>query len=107
MIALAGGSLTFLAFVIIFLFALILSLFTRRGSGIDHHAYRNVYSGTPGATLPCDDYSGADRTFWTEPRVAARWVPVKRRVKDRQPIAVTPSERLPIRSPIAAPRRPC
>ena len=107
MIALAGGSFVFLGFVVAFLFALILSLYTRRGSGIDHHAYRNVYSGTPGSALPCDDYSGADRTFWTEPRVAARWVPVERRERKREPIEVTPSERLPIRSPMPAPRRPC
>jgi hypothetical protein len=108
MAALAGGSLPFLGAVIIFLFAVVLGLFTRKGSGIEHHAYKHVYSGAPGAALPCEDFSGADRTFWTEQAVAARWKPVERRSRSMAPVReATPSDRMPIRSPVAAPRRPC
>jgi hypothetical protein len=107
MAALAGGSLPFLGAVIVFLFAVVLGLYTRRGSGINHHAYRHVYSGTPGADLPCEDFSGSDRTFWTEQDVAAHWRPVERRRRITGPVQVKPSTRPPIRSPIAAPRRPC
>jgi hypothetical protein len=73
MAALAGGSLPFLAVLILFLVGLIVALYTRMGSGIDHHAYRNYHGGCPGADRPCDDFSGADRTSFTEPAVRANW----------------------------------
>jgi hypothetical protein len=73
MAALAGGSLPFLAVLILFLVALIIALYTRTGSGIDHHPFRNYHGGSPGADRPCDDFSGADRTSFTEQAVRANW----------------------------------
>ncbi len=50
-IALAGGSWIFLGFVILFLVANVIALYTRVGSGINQHAYGKIYSGSPGARL--------------------------------------------------------
>ena len=50
-IALAGGSWIFLGFVIFFLVANVIALYTRTGSGINQHAYGKLYSGAPGARL--------------------------------------------------------
>ena len=50
-IALAGGSWTFLWFVILFLVANVIALYTRTGSGINQHSYGKIYSGAPGAKL--------------------------------------------------------
>lgn len=47
--ALAGGSWIFLAFTILFLFAVIYGLYTRRGSGISQRPYGSVYGDSPGA----------------------------------------------------------
>jgi len=69
----AGGSFIFLAGVFVFLIGAIVALYTRKGSGMDHHPYRNVYGGAPGATLPCEDFSGSDRTRSSEQQVLARW----------------------------------
>jgi hypothetical protein len=116
MAALAGGSMPFLAVLILFLVGVIIALYTRKGSGMDHHAYRHVYGGAPGAALPCDDFSGGDRTSWTERDVLMRWRAMRRaggavaRVSATQaeetaePAA--PSNRLPIHDPMGA-RRPC
>ncbi len=109
MTELAGGSLVFFVVLVLFLVGVIISLYTRKGSGMDHHPYRHVYGGAPGAALPCDDFSGSDRTSMTEREVVARWSPVQR---DRRPTtsAEQPRKRvdqLPIRPPVAPPRRPC
>ena len=45
----AGGSFIFLAFVVLFLLAVIYGLYTSRGSGISQRPYGKVYSGAPGA----------------------------------------------------------
>jgi hypothetical protein len=49
-LALAGGSGIFGAFLVIFFFAIVYTLFTRTGSGIQERPYANVYGGAPGAT---------------------------------------------------------
>ena len=50
-IALAGGSWIFLGFVLLFLVANVIALYTRTGSGINQHAYGKIYSGSPGANI--------------------------------------------------------
>ena len=111
--ALAGGSLIFLAVLILFLVGVIIALYTRRGSGVDLHPYRHTYGGAPGAALPCEDCSGSDRTSVTERDVGRSW---RRRRLDQSPDAVaaqlaearalrrrskpTPTKLLPIRSPV-------
>jgi hypothetical protein len=72
-VVLAGGAMTFLAFLIVFLVGVIIALYTGKGSGMSHHPYGRVWGGAPGATLPCDDFSGSDRTLVTERQVQARW----------------------------------
>jgi hypothetical protein len=76
--ALTGGSFIFLAAILIFLFGAIVALYTNVGSGMSHRPYRHVYGGAPGADLPCEDYSGSDRTFVAEQRARARWVRTRR-----------------------------
>ncbi len=49
-LTLAGGSGIFAAFIVLFTLAVIYSLYTRRGSGINQHPYANAYSSAPGAT---------------------------------------------------------
>jgi hypothetical protein len=49
-IALAGGSGIFAAFLILMFFGVVWSLFTRAGSGIGERPYFNQYGGAPGAT---------------------------------------------------------
>jgi hypothetical protein len=58
-IALAGGSWIFLGFVVLFLVANVIALYTRVGSGINQHAYGKLYSGAPGANLD-SNVSGHD-----------------------------------------------
>jgi hypothetical protein len=70
---LAGGSLIFLAGVLVFLIGAIVALYTRKGSGMDLHPYGHVHGGAPGAALPCEDFSGSDRTPSTEQQIVARW----------------------------------
>jgi hypothetical protein len=41
-LALAGGSLVFVIFVIVFLFAVVFGYYTRRGSGISQTPYRRA-----------------------------------------------------------------
>src|SRR5215216_3612229 len=82
---LAGGSLIFLGVLILFLVGVIIALYTRRGSGVDLHPYRHTYGGAPAAALPCDDYSGSDRTSVTERDVVRSW---RRRRLDQDPASV-------------------
>lgn len=58
-IALAGGSGIFLAFLIVYFFAVVYALYTRTGSGISQRPYAKVYGGAPGAKIP-DNVSGHD-----------------------------------------------
>jgi hypothetical protein len=58
-IALAGGSWTFLGFVILFLIANVIGLYTRTGSGINQHPSGKIYSGAPGSKLD-SSFSGHD-----------------------------------------------
>src|ERR671914_946109 len=83
--ALSGGSLIFLGVLILFLVGVIIALYTRRGSGVDLHPYRHTYGGAPAAALPCNDYSGSDRTSVTERDVARSW---RRRRLAQDPAAV-------------------
>jgi hypothetical protein len=117
--ALEGGSLIFLAVLILFFVGVIIALYTRRGSGVDLHPYRHTYGGAPGAALPCDDYSGSDRTSVTERGVVRAW---RRTRLDKSPAEIaaqvadararrrreisqrSPTNRLPIRSPLGPPR---
>src|SRR3954470_7201552 len=116
MAAFAGGSLPFLVFLILFLVGVVVALYTRKGSGVDHHPYRHVYGGAPAAALPCDDYSGSDRTFAIERDVARSWrntraaesldsleagLAAARTLRRRQRPRRDGPARLPIRSPIA------
>ena len=56
-LALAGGSFIFLAFVVVMFLGVIFGLYTRRGSGIDEHPNDGL-DGAPGAKTP-DDASGS------------------------------------------------
>ena len=47
---LAGGALIFGAFIVVYFFVIAYSLYTRRGSGINQHPYRNPYGDAPGAS---------------------------------------------------------
>ena len=49
-IALAGGSGAFAAFLIVMLAGVVWTLFTRTGSAITERPYFNQYGGAPGAT---------------------------------------------------------
>ena len=55
----AGGSFIFLAFMIIFFFAIAYGYFSRTGSGINPRPYGKVYGGAPGANVP-GEVSGHD-----------------------------------------------
>ena len=86
-IALSGGAWIFLGVVILFLIGAVIAMYTRRGSGMDHHPYRHVHGGAPGADSPTHDYGGSDRTAATEREVARKW-----RSEERPPHA-PPEER--------------
>ena len=61
---LAGGAWIFLAFVLVFLVAVIYGLYTRGGSGINQRPFGSVYSNAPGARIPSSlshDESAATR----------------------------------------------
>ena len=64
-IALAGGAGIFGAFLVVMFFAVVWTLFTRTGSGMNERPYFNQYGGAPGATGP-GNVSGHDE------RVTAR-----------------------------------
>jgi hypothetical protein len=49
-VALAGGSGTFAAIMVVMFFGVAWALFTRSGSGISERPYFNQYGGAPGAT---------------------------------------------------------
>ena len=55
----AGGSIIFLSFLIIFFFAIAFGYFTRLGSGINPRPYGKLYGGAPGANVP-GEVSGHD-----------------------------------------------
>jgi hypothetical protein len=46
---LAGGTLIFAAFVVVYFLVVVYSLYTRAGSAINQHPYRNPYDDAPGA----------------------------------------------------------
>jgi hypothetical protein len=77
---LTGGALIFLGVLLMLFVGVVIALFTQHGSGVDHHPYRHVYGGAPAADLPCEDFSGSDRTSVTERDVAQGW----RRARDAQ-----------------------
>jgi len=52
-LALAGGSWVFLAFLVVFFFAIVYGYFTRTGSGIDETPYGDVDGGS-GPERPSD-----------------------------------------------------
>ena len=47
---LAGGTFIFGAFIVLYFFVLVYSMYTRRGSGINQHPYRDPYGDAPGAS---------------------------------------------------------
>jgi len=64
MISLSGGALIFAAFVVLYTFAVIYSLYTRRGSAINQRPYANAYTNAPGAkgaSVLSHDESAASR----------------------------------------------
>jgi hypothetical protein len=102
---LAGGSLIFLGVLILFLIGVIIALYTRKGTGIDLHPYHHIYGGAPGSALPCEDYSGADRTSVTERGVAKSWRR-ERRAQDPESIAARLTEARELRRRQASLREP-
>ena len=46
---LAGGAIIFAAFIVVYFVVIVHSLYTRRGSGINQHPYRDPYGDAPGA----------------------------------------------------------
>jgi hypothetical protein len=56
---LAGGALIFGLFIVVYALVVVYSLYTRRGSAINQHPYRDPYGDAPGAwrkgTLSHDD----------------------------------------------------
>jgi hypothetical protein len=64
-LALAGGSGIFAAFLIVFVIAVIYALFTVRGSGISERPYSKIYGGAPGA-------SGASSASGRDDRITVR-----------------------------------
>jgi len=64
-VALAGGSGTFAAFLIVMFFGVVWTLFTKTGSAISERPYFNQYGGAPGAT-------GAGSTSGHDDRVTMR-----------------------------------
>ncbi len=68
MLALAGGSLIFLAFIIIFFFVLVYSFYTRTGSGINQRPTdgRGEAPGAEGASsITTTEGDGDERTIGT------------------------------------------
>lgn len=61
---LAGGALIFGLFVVGYFVVLVFSLYTRRGSAINQHPYRDPYGDAPGAarasSLSHDERSSID-----------------------------------------------
>ena len=49
---LAGGAAIFGVFLVVYAIVVIYSLYTRRGSGINQHPYRDPYGDAPGAWRP-------------------------------------------------------
>ena len=45
----AGGALIFGLFIVAYFIVVVYSLYTRRGSGINQHPYRDPYGDAPGA----------------------------------------------------------
>jgi hypothetical protein len=113
MAALTDATLIFLVVLFVLLVGVIIALYTRAGSGMNHHPYRHVWGGAPAADLPCEDYSGSDRTSVTERDVARLWRR-RRRVQDPAMVAASVEQararrrersraktnRTPIRSPV-------
>ena len=46
---LAGGAIIFGIFIIVYFAVIVHALYTRRGSGINQHPYRDPYGDAPGA----------------------------------------------------------
>lgn len=55
-----GGAWIFLAFIILYFFALVYGLYTRTGSGINNHPYGRRYGDAPGADTDRRRMSGKD-----------------------------------------------
>jgi hypothetical protein len=49
---LAGGTIIFIVFVVAYFFVVANALYTRSGSGINQHPYRDPYGDAPGAWRP-------------------------------------------------------
>jgi len=47
---LAGGAIIFGVFIIVYFEVIVHTLYTRRGSGINQHPYRDPYGDSPGAS---------------------------------------------------------
>jgi hypothetical protein len=54
------GAWIFLAFIVLFAIALMLGLYTRKGSGINEHPYARRYGDAPGADTDRRRVSGRD-----------------------------------------------
>jgi len=49
---LAGGAAIFGAFIVLYFFVIVYSMYTRKGSGINQHPYHDPHGGMPGADRP-------------------------------------------------------
>lgn len=62
----AGGAAIFALFIVIYFAAVVYSLYTRRGSGINHHPYGQAFGDTPGASLPSTmEHDRTAASLWT------------------------------------------
>ena len=64
-IELAGGAIVFLAFAVVFLFAVMHGLYSRTGSAIGQHPYRHVHGGAPAAARESRMTGSQDREVLT------------------------------------------
>ena len=60
-VALAGGSWTFLGFMIVMFFGVVFGFYTVRGSGITERPYQRSGSGAPAAKIPGSTSSKFER----------------------------------------------
>ncbi len=48
----AGGTIIFVLFAVVYFVVIAYGLYSRRGSAINQHPYNNPYGGAPGAAIP-------------------------------------------------------
>jgi hypothetical protein len=101
-ISLAGGAGIFGAFLIVFTLAVVYSLYTRRGSGINQRPWNSPYGGAPGArgasVLHHDESAATRYTRGTRaagtvrPRQSSGQPAPKRRIEAGRPLSEAAEE---------------